>query len=218
MKGKNTREGSRRTQREQRKAEKERKRNEEKLSTRLNTGKPCVELVPLGTVISDFSLATCSFAGAGIDLEAKNILHKAFAYNFANQSLSPLDRLVDFDCLESEKFRWVFFDTAFLHSVLCTSYAINDFMSPHWDGNPSRKTAFHLGQSLSLLQTKMCNDHVHHDESFLQAIINLALLSVAYGDWSAAAIHYEGLHKIVRLRGDSQYLMLRPELHFRLDR
>jgi hypothetical protein len=213
MLGQNKREGSRRAQQEARKSAKAKDENAVVPKTREPVA---ARIPPPGTLVSD--LALIHFAGPGIDIEAKSILFKAFAYNFANQALSPLDRCVDFDCLESASFEWAFTDTAFLHSVLCTSYAISDFMSPQWDGNPGRKTLFHMRETLSLLQAKMNNEHAYLDETVLLVVINLALLSAMYGDWRAAATHYKGLHKIVQLRGHLEFLRARPKLHFKLDR
>jgi hypothetical protein len=213
MLGQNKREGSRRAQQEAKRSAKARDEN----AGLLKAGEPVANESSLsGTLVSD--LALLHFTGAGIDNEATGILFKAFAYNFTNQALSPLDRCVDFDCLESASFEWAFKDTAFLHSVLCTSYAVNDFMSPQWDGNPGRKTLFHMRETLSLLQAKIDTENAHLDEIVLLVVMNLAVLSAMYGDWRAAATHYKGLHKIVQLRGDLEYLRERPKLHFKLDR
>ncbi|KAH7081276.1 hypothetical protein BKA63DRAFT_503502 [Paraphoma chrysanthemicola] len=131
---------------------------------------------------------------------------------------TPLDRCVDLECLESSSFEWLFTDTAFLHSVLCASYAINDFMSPQWNGHPGRKTVFHLRETLSLLRARMQDEHAYQDEAVLRIIINLTLLAAVFGDWVAAAAHFEGLHRIVHLRGNTAFLKARPTLHFKLDR
>lgn len=211
MQGKNKREGSRRSQREKRRLAKEEKMAARRIQASTTSGVP-----PPDSLISD--LALVRFAGPNIDSEAKSLLFKAFAYNVANQALSPLDRCVDFDCIESASFEWLFSDTAFLHSVLCASYAINDFMVPEWDGKPGRKTVFHLRETLSLLQIKLRNEHVYQDEPVLYVVINLALLAAVFGDWEAAAAHFKGLHKIVQLRGDLEFLRTRPKLHFKLDR
>lgn len=213
MQGKNKRAGSRRTRRKDEKAP----QDAVEPTTGIMKQEPILMRVPPpNTLLSD--LALVRFAGPGINSEDKGILFKAFAYNFANQALSPLDRCVDFDCLESASFEWAFSDTAFLHSVLCTSHAISDFMSPQWDGNPGRKTLFHLRETLKLLQKKMDQRNAHLDEIVLLVVINLALLSAIYGDWWAAAAHYKGLYKIVELRGNLPYLQARPKLHFKLDR
>jgi hypothetical protein len=213
MRGQNKRGNSRRTQRDEKRAAKE----DSQAITLPEPRKPAAKwMPPPDTLISD--LALVQFAQPGIDREGKALLFKAFAYNFANQALSPLDRCVDFDCLESTSFEWAFSDGAFLHSVLCTSYAINDFMNPQWDGKPGRKTLLHLREALTLLQAKMSDKNVYQDESVLLVVMNLALLSAVYGDWPAAAAHYKGLHKIVELRGNFEFLQDRPKLHFKLDR
>jgi hypothetical protein len=213
MRGQNKRGNSRRAQRDEKRATKE----ANQVTSLPHRREPVTEWVPPpDTLISDMALIR--FARPGIDNEGKALLFKAFAYNFANQSLSPLERCVDFDCLESTSFEWAFSDGAFLHSVLSTSYAINDFMTPHWDGKPGAKTLYHLRKSLSLLQAKMSDENVYQDESVLLVVMNLAILSAVYGDWPAAAAHYKGLHKIVELRGKFAYLKDRPKLHFKLDR
>lgn len=90
--------------------------------------------------ISD--LALVRFASPELNTGAKGLLFKAFAYDVANQSLSPLDRFINFDSLESAPFEWLFCNNTFLHSILYTSYAINDFAFPGWDGKPGRNTLF----------------------------------------------------------------------------
>lgn len=213
MLGKNKREDSRRAQREKRKIAKEygslvaEQQTQDVLASNASPLKPMIS-----------NLALVHFAGPDIDNEAKALLFKAYAYNTADQAMTPLDRCVDLDCIESASFGWLFSETTFLHSVLCASYAVADFLTPHWDGKPGHKTLFHLRKTLSLLRMKMHDQHVYRDESVLQVIINLTLLAAVFGDWVAAAAHFEGLHRIVSLRGGMAFLSTRTLLHFKLDR
>lgn len=211
MQGKNKREGSRRSKREKRRFAKD-----EKAAVQRTKELIASEALPPESLISD--LALVRFAGPDSDSEAKGRLFKAFAYNVIDQALSPLDRCVDFGCIESSSFEWIFSDTIFLHSVLCASSAVNDFMGLHWDGKPGRKTVFHLRETLSLLQVKMRDECVYQDESVMFVIINLTLLAAVFGDWQATAVHFKGLHRIVELRGGLEFLKARPKLHFKLDR
>jgi hypothetical protein len=211
MHGKNKREGSRRTEREKKVFAKEMSTIIVSHSTPILPTRPSPR-----ALINDF--VPIRFAGRGIDSEAQALLFKAFVRNFLDRNVTPLDRCVDLDCLESSSFSWLFTDTAFLHSVLCASYAISDFMSPQWNGNPSRKTVFHLQETLSLLRIKLQNEGVHQDETILRVVINLTLLAAVFGDWVAAAAHFQALRRIVYLRGDMAFLRTRPTLHFKLDR
>jgi hypothetical protein len=211
MQGKNKREGSRRAQRE-----KKRLAEEGKVAAARTKG-PITSIAPLPMSLISH-LSPVRFAAPDIDSEAKGLLFKAFAYNVANQALSPLDRCVNFDCVDSACFEWLFSDATFLHSILCASCAINELMVPQWNGKPGRKTVFHLRETLSLLRAKMRNEDAHQDESVLHIVINLALLAAVFGDWEAAATHLKGLHKIVQLRGDLAFLRARPKLHFKVDR
>ena len=212
MQGRNKREDSRRSQREKKRAAKERG---DVVTQQIQ--EPDVSGVPtLRSTISD--LALFSFPGTTIDSEAASLLSRAFQHNVADQTITPLDRCIDVECLESVSFGWLFSDATFLHSVLCANYAMKDFMAPQWNGSPSSKTIFHLRETLSLLRVKMQDQNVHQDDSALQVILNLALLAAVYDDWAAAAVHLEGMRRIVRMRGDMVLLCARPTLHFKLDR
>jgi hypothetical protein len=212
MQGKNKREDSRRSQREKRKAAKE---SGDAVTQPAQESSASGVPAPWST-ISD--LALFRFASTTIDSEAAGLLSRAFEHHVTDPKMTPLDRCIDIECLEAVSFGWLFSDITFLHSVLCASYAINDFMSPQWNGNPSRKTVVHLREALSLLRVKMQDENVYQDDSALQVILNLALLAAVYGDWVAAAAHLEGLRKIIRLRGDMVFLCARPALQFKLDR
>jgi len=171
-------------------------------------------LLPPGSLLSD--LALVRFADPDIKLETRNSLFKAFAYDFANQSLSPLDSYINFDSLDPQTFGLLLLDNAFLHSVFCASYTINDFQTPQWDGNPGHQTLFHLRKTLSLLQAKLYDENLN--DSVLQVVLNLTLLAASFGDWGAAVAHFNGLHKIVQLKGGLAFLRARPKMHFKLDR
>jgi len=132
--------------------------------------------------------------------------------------MSPLDRFVDFDCLDPSSFESFLSDEAFLHSMMCASFAINDFQTTKWNGRPGPKTLFHLRNVLSLLREKLRDENVHQDDSVLQVVLNLALLAGAFGEWPAAGTHFKGLHKIIKLRGHLEFLRDKPKLHFKLDR
>ncbi|KAH7408996.1 hypothetical protein BKA64DRAFT_742170 [Cadophora sp. MPI-SDFR-AT-0126] len=217
MQGRNTREGSRRMQQGQRKRPIKDEENALGVQRALRPNKSLVsEMPPPESLICD--LALLRFAGPGIDSKARAPLFKAFAYSFANQALSPLDRCVEFDCLDSDSFELFLSDNAFLHSVMCASFAINDILNSQWNGKPGPQTLFHLRNALSLLQEKLRDRNVHQDESVLQVVLNLALLSGAFGEWPAAGTHFKGLHKLVQMRGHLEFLKGRPKLHFKLDR
>ena len=211
MQGKNKREGSRRSQQEKRRLAKHESQvalqNQQMIASRVS---------PFGSLISD--LAVIHFADPHIAPETKGQVFKAFAFNVANQALCPLDGYINFETLDMASFEWLFSDPAFLHSVLGTSYAVNDFMVPHFTGTPGRQTVYHVRETLGLLQVKMRNERVYEDESVMHVVINLALLAAAFREWRVAGEHFKGLRKIVQLKGDLEFLRTRPKLHFKLDR
>ena len=211
MHGKNKREGSRRS-------EQEKKRKAKETSTTVTSrSTPIHPIVPTPMpLINDF--VPIRFTGRSIDPGAKALLYEAYVHNFLDGNVTPLELCVNLDCLESSSYSWLYTDTAYLHSVLSASYAIRDFDSPQWNGKPGRKTMFHLQEAISMLRIKMQSEDVYQDETVLRIVINLTLLAAVYGDWVAAAAHFEGLHRIIHLRGDMAFLKERPALHFKLDR
>ena len=71
-------------------------------------------------------LTMIRFARSGISIEDQNLVVDAFASNVVNQALSPLERCVDFDKLETVWFEWVATDPTFLHLILSATHAIRD--------------------------------------------------------------------------------------------
>lgn len=205
MRGANKRENSRRSLREKRK-----QASKARTPPSFDENTPTVPL-SLG------SFALTRFASR-VDAEAEVLLFKAFAYNVANQAMTPLDRCVDFDCIDSVSFQWLFSDAAFLHSILAACYAVNDLMAPTWTGQPGQRVVANLQKTLALLAERLDICDVHEDEAVLYVVVNLAVLAAIYGDWEAAAAHFRGLHRIVQLRGGFKFLKSRPKLHFKLDR
>lgn len=208
MQGRNKREGSRRSKRQ---------RQRETLASRPSSELPRDAPTPHGVPPSLGTFALVRFAST-VNAEAQSLLFKAFAYNVSNQAFTPLDRCVNFDCIESASFQWLFSDAAFLHSTLSASYAVNELVMPTWDGQPGRNVVSHLRETLVLLARKMETINVHEDEAVLYVVINLAILAAVYGDWEAAAAHFAGLYKIVQLRGGMDFLRSRSKLYFKLDR
>ncbi|KAF2024508.1 hypothetical protein EK21DRAFT_78556 [Setomelanomma holmii] len=208
MQGKNKRLNSRRSKKEESK-----KRVPDDLIP--ERGKPDSSLA-LSKSLNDFSIVR--FAECDIDAEARSLLLKAFTYNVANPSTTPLDRCVDFDTFENVSFQWFFLDAAFLHSVLFATYAVDDLISPDWNGQPREKTLFHLRKTLKLLSQKVAAPGAHKDEASLNIVVQLGLVAACFGDWCAAIAHLTGLHKIISLRGGRDFLRTRPKLHFKIDR
>lgn len=212
MRGRNKREGSRRSKREERRLAKEEQAQD---AVRLLKAPVTIQALPLYPQLS--GLALMCPAGVDLDLEAKGLIVKAFAYDVTNRSLQPLESFVDFNAVERIPFEWVFSDAAFAHSILCTSYAFDDFSEPGWDGELGHKGLIHLRETLTQLHRRMSDEYAYQDEALLHAILNLVLLSAGLTEPKAALAHFTGLQKIVHLRGDLQYLATRPKLHFKLN-
>jgi hypothetical protein len=206
MQGRNKRAGSRRSEQEKRKNAKLHRDREQyrELASRMLPS------------VNDSSIAR--LISSDIGPEARDLLLKGLVYNFTNLSLTPFERCVDFDKVDSVSFRLVFTDAAYVNSILCSTSAIHDISSPTWNGQPGRRTTFYLRETLSLLRKKLDQGNVQEDEAMLFAVIQLAMLAAVFGDWDAAIAHFSGLQKMVQLRGGTEFLSVRPKLRFKLDR
>jgi len=207
MRGKNKRAGSRRSQREKR-------RETKTIVAALDASKQTASHVPSSW--NDFALVR--FACPDMDSEARGLIFKAFAYNITDQALSPLDRCVDFDRVENVSFQSLVSDAASLQCILCAGYARNDLVLSTRNGQPGKMTLLHLRRTLALLRAKIDCSNVVGDEAILYIVMQLALLAAMFGDWSAAAAHVAGLHRIIQLRGGEDFLRTRSKLHFKIDR
>ncbi|KJY00154.1 hypothetical protein TI39_contig340g00021 [Zymoseptoria brevis] len=163
-------------------------------------------------------LALVCFTDFQMGNEAKAHLLRAFAHNVCDRTLTPLDRCLDLNCIESESLKYLFADSAFSRSMLCTEYALRDRRTSRGDNTPSCETAFHLSKAVSQLQERIPRPNSHEDESMMYVVINLALVAMTFEDWCAAAAHLKGLQSITRMRGGMKFLEARPSLHFKLDR
>ena len=212
MRGRNKREGSRRSNREERRLAKQ-----EQTQDADDAGIDPIALVALPLQPQFSSLATICPSGLDLDPQARNLVVKAFAYDITNKSLHPLQSFVDFASTERIPFEWVFSDTAFVQSILCTSYFFDDLNDPSWDGALGHRTLIHLRETLMQLQQRISDEYAYHEDTLLHAILNLVLLSAGTTDARAALAHFTGLQKLIHLRGDLDYLIARPKLHFKIE-
>lgn len=209
MQGRNKREGSRRSLQERK------KREREESTTQVSN---FVQMQQQTTMPPSLGAAGLVHWACPVETDGQGLLLKAFAYNVSDQPMTPLMQCVDFEDGDPPSFQWLYTDEAFVHSVLCSTYAVNDFTLPSWNGQPGRDVVTHMGRTLALLAKKMDAVDVHLDEVVLCIIINLVILAAIYDDWKAASAHFAGLKKIVQLRGGITYLKTRSKLHFKLDR
>lgn len=147
---------------------------------------------------------------------------EACAYDITNRSLSPFDCCVDFDSIAGHMLplEKLHSDQVFVHSILATGYALHDFkvIGKSISISPTHKTLQHLQSTLALLRVKLQSPLAYQQESIIHAILNLAMLAGGYRQWGASIAHLNGLQKIIRLNGGSDFLAKWPKLRFKLDR
>jgi hypothetical protein len=165
-------------------------------------------------------LAHPRFAGLDVQLNSKDLVIQAFAYDFTNRSFSPFDCCVNFESIAGHitPFGKLSSDKLFANSIIATGYALDDFTVLGKSASPTQQTMQHLNNTLSLLRVKLQDPSAHREESIIHAVLNLAMLAGGYKQWAATTSHLRGLEQIVRLNGGPNFLAKWPKLQFKLGR
>ena len=219
MKGKNKRDGSRRSRKEGKKLlEDQRSEGRTRGEVRQNVGTQAV--VRANLALQNRGLpAHPRFAGLDmLQLDSGSLIMEAFAYDITNRSLSPFDCCVDFESIPGHlvPFEKLQSNKIFVHSIMATGHALNDFSvkSP----SPTQQTMRYLHNTMSVLRAKLQSPLAYRDEVIVHAVLNLAMLAGGFSHWAATVVHLQGLQKIIRLNGGRDFLAKWPKLQFKLER
>ncbi|KAM5358278.1 hypothetical protein ACJZ2D_015436 [Fusarium nematophilum] len=190
MKGRNRREGSRRSVRSAR------QRQDASQPGALFQPQP-----PLDSSITQFA--------SRVNKSAHEVLHQG-----NELSIHPVEVCVDFDLYKTDRSAWPLDDHAFLSTVLLSTSALRDYALQQ---SPTTATRFHLVMTLSLLNDKLSFSNAHLLDSNIYLTLCLAVMAGIFGDGPATAAHLSGLHKMVALRGGSEYFKRQPKLQHKLE-
>jgi hypothetical protein len=159
-------------------------------------------------------------AGLGVQLNSKDVVVRAFAYDITNMSFSPFDRCVNFESIPGHitPFEKLHSDKLFVNSITATGHALNDFKVPEKSGSPSTQTMQHVQNTLTLLRVKLQSPLAYQEESIIHTVLNLAMLAGGYKQWGATTAHLRGLQRIIQLNGGPEFLVRWPKLQFKLER
>jgi hypothetical protein len=239
MQGKNKREGSRRSRREEGGKEKKNKKvlllpdgdsanGRQQQQQQQNRREAVVgqDAVQTRGALSRNDLVVHSrglllnprFTGVDAQLIPGSLVVEAFAYDITNASLSPFDPCVDFGSVAGHMvpFEQLRSDKLFVHSILATGYALDDFTGK--SPSPTQQTLQHLHNALKLLRGRLQSPMAYREEAVIHAVLNLAQLAGGFSHWAATIVHLQGLQRIVRLNGGSAFLARWPKLLFKLGR
>lgn len=124
----------------------------------------------------------------------------------------PIDQCIAFNKDESQHFRWLLHDRAYLHSVLLMALSIDDLMQRR---QPTAMTRFHLHKTIVLLNDELKRDAELLSDSNVYIIMALAMAAGVFGDHSAIDAHLSGLQQLLWLRGGPQ--AFHPKTLFKID-
>jgi hypothetical protein len=155
-----------------------------------------------------------------VQLDSKDLVVEAFAHDITNMSFSPFDCCVNFESIAGHimPFKELHSDNLFLHSIMATGHALNDFEVKEKSRSPTQQTMQHVQNTLVLLRARLQNPLAYEDESIIHTVLNLAMLSGGYAQWTPTIVHLHGLQNIVRLNGGTEFLAKWPKLQFKLGR
>ncbi|KAJ5502158.1 hypothetical protein N7463_005032 [Penicillium fimorum] len=240
MKGRNKRDGSRRSNREARKAAKQVRTNIDTgavpiIKCRSSPGiaqgenasilrhvKQRSELkdespwslplqAPRGFV---FGSVVDEFANA-VGQMPESLMRQFMAFNRITKASYPLVEIaVEFNDDVGLGSIWPSFDKSFLHTILFINSAVND-----WVQNQSlaKSSQFHLGRTLTLLNKKLTTGASHLDDMTIYTVMLLAIFSSISGDYDAGNAHMAGLQRLIEMRGSHGYLWVNPITQFKIE-
>ncbi|TDZ40385.1 hypothetical protein C8035_v004139 [Colletotrichum spinosum] len=148
-----------------------------------------------------------------IDAKSRAMLFEFYAN--IKEAMYPVEWCVRFDVSKTPWFYWLLSDPAYLHSVLFTVAMLHDSVRGH---KLSKKTSYHIGKTLSLLNKNIARTETALSDSTLATIVSMCMVAEAYGDHEAAAAHIAGLRRIVELRGGLGALRHNLQLHVKICR
>ncbi|KAJ5373423.1 Protein of unknown function DUF3468 [Penicillium concentricum] len=145
----------------------------------------------------------------------ESLMRQFMAFNRITEASYPLVEIaVDFNDDVGFGSIWPSFDKSFLHTILFINSAVND-----WAQNlPLAKSSqFHLGRTLTLLNKKLATGASHLDDTTIYTVMLLAIVSSTSGDYDASNAHMAGLQRLVEMRGSHGYLWVNPVTQFKLE-
>ncbi|KAJ5445139.1 Protein of unknown function DUF3468 [Penicillium cf. griseofulvum] len=107
---------------------------------------------------------------------------------------------------------------SFDKSFLHTILFINSAVNDWAQNMPLAKSSqFHLGRTLTLLNEKLATGASHMDDTTIYTVMLLAIVSSTSGDYDASSAHMAGLQRLVEMRGSHRYLGVNPVTQFKLE-
>ncbi|KAF4970584.1 hypothetical protein FZEAL_10004 [Fusarium zealandicum] len=106
-------------------------------------------------------------------------------------------------------FEYLFIDEAYFHSFIAMTAAFFDFVTGQQTSAASNVN--HLGRALSLINDKLSSRDALSD-TILASVIVLCSLENMRGDARKMTVHFEGLCRMIELRGGVAALEKNPPL------
>ena len=116
----------------------------------------------------------------------------------ARQVFYPIQFCVYSDTSLFTWFEWMFYDVAYLESILLGMSAMDDFFRR---APPSKLTYSHMRATITALNKRLSDPDLYLSDSTIAVVMGLAELSGMLADETATKAHVAGFQRLVRLRG-----------------
>jgi hypothetical protein len=148
-----------------------------------------------------------------IDTRSQELLHKYFFV--ARRVFYPIQFCVYSDTSLFTWFEWMFYDAAYLESILLGMSAMDDFCrrTP-----PSKLTYSQMRATITALNQRLSDPDLYLSDSTIAVVMGLAELSGLWADETATKAHVSGFQRLVRLRGGITSFASNTKLQIKIGR
>ncbi|KAL2886826.1 hypothetical protein HOO65_060656 [Ceratocystis lukuohia] len=170
---------------------------------------------PKGALGQDVQLA--QFADM-LDAAGHETIHTFFSV--AHQIVYPASIFVDFSPSNNVWFSWLFEDAAYLHASLALMIGVRNVLNgrPH-----GRNVVTHVTKSLRALHARIAHDSATGDSlstsnSSVAVVLSLIVVADMLQDDQSAKSHFDGLRRMVSLRGGLDDFLENAKMHIKISR
>ncbi|KAL5598298.1 hypothetical protein BROUX41_003644 [Berkeleyomyces rouxiae] len=170
---------------------------------------------PRGALGQDVQLA--HFADI-LDAGGHETIHTFFSV--AHQIVYPASIFVDFSPSNHVWFSWLFEDAAYLHATLALMIGVRNVLNGRQHG---RNVVAHVTKSLRALHARIAHDSATGDSlstsnSSVAVVLSLIVVADMLQDDQSAKSHFDGLRRMVSLRGGLDGFLQNAKMHIKISR
>lgn len=131
-------------------------------------------------------------------LDVRSTIDDPQVFTILKQSLHPIEICLNVYPRSTIWFDYLYYDVMYLHSILWTTQAYFDWISPQ---ATSKAALLHMSKTLDLLKYRLNDPRLAIADTTIFVVVLLVMTSALLGDHEAATKHITGLYRMVMLRG-----------------